>query len=1102
MNFTEHDDDEPGPESPTFDSTHKDECADGIGDDDRDMMFTSSDTDSIDEPLSNHCFDDWQTDGGDAVVECLPDYIVYRDKYSTDSVVTFSSSCIKIEGYWKAETFEFQWGVDHIMNIECQWCERLELATVIIRVNSKGIAPTEDVHGHTGFEEFKFAIVEDWYRKQDEIMSLDVYQPLWNIVLSSDMERDAKVLPGQSKIFPLKHYFPSFEDSFEDVIYPKGDPDAVSISKRDVDRLEPEIFVNDTIIDFYIKYLKNKIDPSERHRFHFFNSFFYPKLAELGKSLSSFVEGRAAFRSVRRWTRKISLFEKDYIFVPVNFNYHWSLIVICHPGEVADFQDSDARKSLKLPCILHMDSIRGSHSGLKGLIQSYLWEEWKERHADSSEDIFLKFSNMRFFSLELPQQQNLYDCGLFLLHYVELFLEGNLVNFNPLKISSFSNFLTANWFQPAEASLKRAYIQRLIYDMLDDGSSEPSPSNGEDEKCTSMYLKSVDKDRTTSEFLWDGSSFSKVVHESVPCSEDGQRLELGLLHSSLADSIQSANVSGFILRGPGEAEAAVESLCGAFERTRAEAAVESFCQDFEKTKAEGGVESFCQAYKKTTPSEAETAGESFCQAFEQTAPSDAEAAVESFCQASEKIAASKAEAAVKSFCQNFERSAPSEVFENSSKSIHFANDSGFVSRGRAEAEAAVESFCQPLERTAPAEEFKNTSESIQIFNDSGFVSRGPAEAETAVESFCQAFDQTAPPEEFKNGSESIQPVNDFGFVSRGTAKAEAAVESCCQDFEQNGHSECSNAMPPIEMGFVSRRPAEAEAAVESLGQGFEQTAPSEESRNVSQIIQPVNCSSFVSRGLAEAESFCQAFEQTAPSEEFRNVSESMQPVNGSSFVPRGLAKEEVAVESLSQDVEPPSGCSNAMPPLEQEDKSYKHSCCPSLGTTGFQEPKTSTSEACVAYLSKESGAEPLWNRESNMCQNVLMDTDSSKESICASDDLLKSKNAIHSKIGTNLSMEVKLDHHQPKFSSLGNLELFVDLRVPSSSDHMLNRNNTFSKNCGTPPRNCDALEDRSAACAPVQCICDGSGTGVQQATKKRRLAPIKEGPSLDEDLHE
>ena len=118
------------------------------------------------------------------------------------------------------------------------------------------------------------------------------------------------------------------------------------------------------------------------------------------------------------------------------------------------------------------------------------------------------------------------------------------------------------------------------------------------------------------------------------------------------------------------------------------------------------------------------------------------------------------------------------------------------------------------------------------------------------------------------------------------------------------------------MGFVSRRPVEAEAAAESFGQAFEQTAPSEESRNVSENIQPINGSSFVSRGLPKAEPFCQAFEQTAPSKEFRNVSESIQPVNGSSFISRGLAKAEVAVESFSQDFEPPSGCSNVMPPIE------------------------------------------------------------------------------------------------------------------------------------------------------------------------------------------
>jgi sentrin-specific protease 7 len=40
---------------------------------------------------------------------------------------------------------------------------------------------------------------------------------------------------------------------FEEFTYPKGDREAVSISSRDVELLLPEIFVNDTIIDFYIK---------------------------------------------------------------------------------------------------------------------------------------------------------------------------------------------------------------------------------------------------------------------------------------------------------------------------------------------------------------------------------------------------------------------------------------------------------------------------------------------------------------------------------------------------------------------------------------------------------------------------------------------------------------------------------------------------------------------------------------------------------------------------------------------------------------------------------------------------------------------------------
>lgn len=274
----------------------------------------------------------------------------------------------------------------------------------------------------------------------------------------------------------------SVDESFEDVIYPKGDPDAVSISKRDVQLLQPERFINDTIIDFYMIYLKNKIRPEEKHRFHFFNSFFFRKLEDLDKDTSKACEGRTAFQRVQKWTRKVNLFEKDYIFIPVNFSLHWSLIIICHPGEVLYHEDEEMENSPKVPCILHLDSLKGSHRGLRNLFQSYLLEEWKERNNKPVEDVTSKFLNLHFVPLELPQQENSFDCGIFLLHYVELFLEHAPVNFSPFRISKLSNFLCKDWFPPAEASLKRTHIKKLIFKIAEGNSHEVRSSACEDKE--------------------------------------------------------------------------------------------------------------------------------------------------------------------------------------------------------------------------------------------------------------------------------------------------------------------------------------------------------------------------------------------------------------------------------------------------------------------------------------------------------------------------------------------------------------------------------------------------------------------------------------------
>ncbi|KAJ6289307.1 hypothetical protein OIU76_025174 [Salix suchowensis] len=419
-------------------------------------------------------------------VAVFPDYILCGDVYGAEYCLTFSGSSIRMEASTANGVkgiFNAEWTLGDIISIESEWCGMVTTAMVYICFKSKVSQGAGNTNDTSGVDKLKFSVCDpQWNEGEEAIKSLHIrYRDNWNVTSDSDWKKDENAFFGHNRTVISKPYFPVLHETFEEVIYPKGDPDAVSISKRDVELLHPETFINDTIIDFYIQYLKNKLQPGDKHRFHFFNSFFFRKLADLDKGPSNACGGRLAFQRVHKWTRKINLFEKDYIFIPLNYSLHWSLIVICHPGEVVHSREDEGRNSDKVPCILHMDSIRGSHRGLKNLIQSYLYEEWRERHNGRVDDTLSKFLNLQFVPLELPQQENSYDCGLFVLHYVERFLEEAPINFSPFKITEFSNFLNKNWFLPVEASLKRACIQKLICEILRDRSSTQFSDPNEEE---------------------------------------------------------------------------------------------------------------------------------------------------------------------------------------------------------------------------------------------------------------------------------------------------------------------------------------------------------------------------------------------------------------------------------------------------------------------------------------------------------------------------------------------------------------------------------------------------------------------------------------------
>ncbi|XP_073045609.1 probable ubiquitin-like-specific protease 2B isoform X2 [Primulina eburnea] len=392
----------------------------------------------------------------------------------------------------------------------------VEADFVNLQFKSRDANVSEDCSFNSDILELEFVVRDSqWSKKMEEIKLLDpkfeATRETITHVNSSDM-------------------------AFEGIIYPKGDPDAVCISKKDVDLLQPMTFINDTVIDFYIKYLLNRMSV-EQHRFHAFNAFFFRKLADLDQDPSRARDGKKAFQRVRKWTRNVNLFEKDYLLIPVNFSSHWSLIVICHPGKVANCKENDMDDSSEMPCILHMDSLQGSHRGFEKLIQNYLLEEWKERHNEPETNVSVKFSKLPFVALQLPQQENFFDCGLFLLHYAELFLR-QAANFSTRK---YADILNKDLFLPAEVSLKkRDHIRNLIYRIVGDDVGEDPPA-----VCNNICLpgENSNKGDNSVEFVKEtnekdmccGKKFDSIVDQQIHMTSTsicGEKPFAGMLEPS------------------------------------------------------------------------------------------------------------------------------------------------------------------------------------------------------------------------------------------------------------------------------------------------------------------------------------------------------------------------------------------------------------------------------------------------------------------------------------------------------------------------------------------------------------------------------------------
>ena len=130
----------------------------------------------------------------------------------------------------------------------------------------------------------------------------------------------------------------------------------ILIKHYDLLKLKENNYLNDTLINFYLKFIENEmISQQIRQQSFIFNTYFLNKLCPYDKIKDYSNDDRenlqslflSTYETVKRWLKE-DIYTKDYLLFPLNPPEHWSLIIIYKPLSLVK-GEADG-------CFLYLDS--------------------------------------------------------------------------------------------------------------------------------------------------------------------------------------------------------------------------------------------------------------------------------------------------------------------------------------------------------------------------------------------------------------------------------------------------------------------------------------------------------------------------------------------------------------------------------------------------------------------------------------------------------------------------------------------------------------------------------------------------------------------------
>ncbi|KAH7378574.1 hypothetical protein BKA64DRAFT_766375, partial [Cadophora sp. MPI-SDFR-AT-0126] len=210
------------------------------------------------------------------------------------------------------------------------------------------------------------------------------------------------------------------------------------ILPKDIKTLDDQEWINDEVINYSAWLLRN--DYASKSKIFIDSSFFYKTLINAIRS------GTVDRLLARRAARVPSIFAVEHYVIPVNQNgNHWILVVLSHLGE-----HSEGKPSIMI--LDSLDTIGTADNGSVFKVMQDFIAEANERYVHQ-EIAFLQAKNFR-------RQDNIYDCGIYLLLFLEAFL------INPEQF--IQDVRKESFIQMGDASRKRRALRERIQKDFDE----------------------------------------------------------------------------------------------------------------------------------------------------------------------------------------------------------------------------------------------------------------------------------------------------------------------------------------------------------------------------------------------------------------------------------------------------------------------------------------------------------------------------------------------------------------------------------------------------------------------------------------------------------